>query len=166
MIFVCLFSFFLDGIITILVSEKSFLLPLFSIVSLVAIYPYMINRKKQFILYGLIIGMLYDIVYTQTLFLNTVVFIIISLTIILFYKYIPVNIVNSLLCTTLLIFIFRVLIFLILVLVGLKSFNWYAMFSSIYKSLIFNYFYLVIVYFLLWKIDKIKQRKHKILISI
>lgn len=159
MIFFSLFSFFLDGIASTLISNSSYLLPLFSIVSLALIYPYL-NDNRKFSILSLCMGFLYDIVYTQTLFLNTIAFVLIAIIIYLFYRFVPVNIINSLLCITILIIFFRLFVYLILILLGKEWFEWQRLFASIYQSFIINYLYMLIFYYILKKINKKQTNNH------
>lgn len=162
MILISIISFVFDGIISVILSENSILLPLFSLVSLIVIYPYLKNKEK-IILYGLIIGLLYDLVYTQTLFFNTIIFSVLALIILLFYKYLPINIINSVLLMVIVIVLFRISTYLTLVVVGKLLFNWNDLFASIYCSLLGNIIYLVLISFLLKKImNKKKQRKQSL----
>lgn len=101
-------------------------------------------------------------VYTQTLFLNTILFCFLALVVLLFYKYIPINIVNSYILAILLILLFRVLSYLALIFYYELSFNWKILFKSIYSSLITNLLYLTIMPFILGKIEG-KRRKKRLL---
>ena len=57
-------SFLLESTFTNIVSINSCLIPLFSLTSLVLIYPYMKKKKENYIIICLILGLFYDIVFT------------------------------------------------------------------------------------------------------
>lgn len=155
-----LISFICDGVLSLLISQNSLFIPLLSIMSLIVVYPHLKN-KQSIVMIGGILGLLYDIVYTQTLFFNTILFVCLSLIILLFYKYVPFNIVNSYFLAILLIFLFRICSYLVLTFFYQSSFNWTALFKSIYSSLIINFVYLLIVPFILNKIGGRKKKKLK-----
>lgn len=160
MIFI-LISFILDGVLSLLMNQDSIYIPLLSIMALIVVYPY-IKDKQRIVIMGGIVGLLYDVVYTQTLFLNTILFCFLALVVLLFYKYIPINIVNSYILAILLILLFRVLSYLALIFYYELSFNWKILFKSIYSSLITNLLYLTIMPFILGKIEG-KRRKKRLL---
>ncbi len=157
MIFI-LISFILDGVLSLLMNQDSIYIPLLSIMTLIVVYPY-IKDKQRIVIMGGIVGLLYDVVYTQTLFLNTILFCFLALVVLLFYKYIPINIVNSYILAILLILLFRVLSYLALVFYYELSFNWEVLFKSIYSSLITNLLYLTIMPFILGKIEGKRKKK-------
>ena len=70
-ILILLISFMLDSIVSNLVPLHSLFTPLFSLVSLIVVYPFFYGDKKKFLIYSGIYGFLYDIVYTNTIFVNT-----------------------------------------------------------------------------------------------
>lgn len=157
MIFI-LISFILDGVLSLLMNQDSIYIPLLSIMALIVVYPY-IKDKQRIVIMGGFVGLLYDVVYTQTLFLNTILFCFLALVVLLFYKYIPINIVNSYILAILLILLFRVLSYLALVFYYALSFNWEVLFKSIYSSLITNLLYLTIMPFILGKIEGKRKKK-------
>ena len=69
-VFISIVSFFLDGILSKYISLNSIFLPLFTIVSLVIIYPYFNNNIYRYLKFVAIIGILYDITYLNTVFFN------------------------------------------------------------------------------------------------
>ena len=137
-----LVSFILDGVLSLLINKDSIFIPVFSIMALIVVYPY-IKDKQRIVMIGGILGLLYDVVYTQTLFLNTILFCFLSLVVLLFYKYVPINIINSYILAFLLIFLFRVFSYLAIVFFYELDFNWNTLFKSIYSSIVTNLIYLV-----------------------
>ena len=75
-IIVTVISFFLESIVSNFVSINSDLfLPLFTIVSLVIIYPYLKKERANYYKIAAVLGLFYDIVYTDTLILNLFLFV-------------------------------------------------------------------------------------------
>lgn len=135
----------------------NFLIPLFILMSFVIIYPYMYSSKKKYLISILIIGIIYDITYTDTLFLNSLLFLLIGYFIIIMNKYINNNLINTLLIDLLVIIIYRVAIYLFLVFVNYINRNTNDLFISITNSLLINIIYSVILYELLKIIAKKRE---------
>ena len=85
-------SFLLDGILSnflpYMVGDLSLFTPMLTIVSFVIIYPFFVKNKKAYYLSSLIVGLCYDFMYTNLLFYNAILFLIVALLITLLYKYI------------------------------------------------------------------------------
>jgi len=77
-------SLLLDGILNNLLPfiNLSLFTPLLTLISIIIIYPLYIKKKKEYLLTIFITGIIYDLLYTNQLFLNGVVFFIIGLIII------------------------------------------------------------------------------------
>lgn len=144
MIIVLLLSFFVEGILSLSSIQNSIFLPLFSIMSIFVVYPY-IKNKKIYIIYSLILGLIYDIFYSQTLFLYTIIFLFISIIIILFNKYFPINFFNGLIESIIIIITFRLLSYLAYAISFNISIEIDYLFESIYKSLLLNLIYVYVV---------------------
>lgn len=163
MILIIILSFILEGIFTNLFSFNSLFLPLFSITSLVIAYSYFNKEKKYiFILISIIIGILYDICYTDSLFINTFTFTICSLLIILIDDYISNGFINKLCINIIIIIMFKIISYLLLFVFGFIKFNQNVLMKGIYSSLILNIIYGVILYFICDKIsNKLNIRKYE-----
>lgn len=140
MIILAILSFIFDGVISLLISKNSLFLSLFSIMSLLVIFPY-IKNKINLVYIAILLGFLYDIVYTQTPFLNTIIFLVISLIILLFYKYVPLNFISTCVLLIIIIIIFRTLSYILFILVNDYLFDFNSLLTSIYSSIILNVLY-------------------------
>lgn len=141
-------SFCIDGLFSNLVFYSDYFYPLFSLLSLVIVYPY--YKKRDFLKYlfsSICIGLLYDLVYTNTLFLNMILFSLVPIFVSYFYNLLKVNFSSSLCISFFLIIFYRVLTYLILLLVGYVYFDINNLLSSIYHSLVINFVYIAIVYY-------------------
>jgi rod shape-determining protein MreD len=143
MILLSILSFIFDGIFSLLVEKNSLLLSLFSLTSLIVIYPFII-KKHKLIYFALSLGFCYDIIYTQTPLLYTILFVILGLIILLYFRFIPYNIISSIICTTIIIFMYRILSYTCVILINDYKFSWDIVFRSFYSSLISNLVYLII----------------------
>lgn len=154
-------SFILDSIISILVSNNSIFLPVFSIVSLAVCYPYFNNNNYRFFKYSAVMGLFYDVVYTNTLFMNFFVFMIVAFSIIFISYLLSNNIYVTILLTISSIIIYRVISYLLLVISNHTSFSISILFRSIYSSLLINIIYGFLLYFLV----HLYAKRHKIIKS-
>lgn len=150
-------SFLLDGIISFFLNKNIILNPLFSLCSLIIIFKYYKKNITKYFILGAILGLFYDLVYTDTMFLNAGIFLFICLFISKFYKTFSYNLLNSIILTIIIIVIYRSLTFLVLSMVGITNFNLYNLLKSIYSSLILNIIYTSIYFF--------KKKKYKIYIA-
>ncbi|MDD2181024.1 MAG: rod shape-determining protein MreD [Bacilli bacterium] len=158
-IFIIILSLLLENIMSNLIPMGTFFNPLFSIVALVIIYPYFNNDDLRFIKFCAVIGLIYDIIFTNTLFLNMIVFIVVGLTIKLINIILSNNFINVMVISFISIVIYLILTYLILVIIGYKTFDFNYLFSTISKSLLSNIIYSFVIYIITDKISK----KHKIL---
>ena len=150
-IFISLVSFFLDGVLSKYISPNSIFLPLFTIVSLVLIYPYFNNNNNRYFKYIAILGLLYDIAYMNMAFYNFFIFI----------KYLLSHrLYINIIITIILIIVYRFINF-VFANITIKHVSWYDLFKSIYSSLILNIIYCIIIYL----ISEWYSKKHKILKS-
>ena len=86
-------SFFLDCIINILIGQNHIFNSLCFVISIAIIYPYF-KEHKNFLIVSFLIGLVYDLVITNTFILNGVVFFLLSLLIIKLNNKLSSNILN------------------------------------------------------------------------
>lgn len=144
---VMLISFVLDGVFSNIL--KAPFLPLFSIVSLVVMENYK-KSEKNYLINCSILGLLYDLVYTNTLFLNSLSFLLIGFIIMFCFHFLTHRLDIELLGTTLSIVLFRTFSFL-----TYKMFYntpSHLLLPSIYNSIIVNLIYCILIYLLVKKI--------------
>lgn len=147
-------SFFLDGILSFFINNNVIFNSLFTLTSLMVICRYY-NKKdalKYLILCG-VVGILFDIVYTDTLFLNAGLYLIIGVVIIKYFKLFRYNLLNSLLLLFIIICFYRTLTFIVLANVEFIKLDFYQLFKSIYSSLVLNIIYISCYFF--------KRKKYK-----
>lgn len=152
-----IFSFIFEAIFTNIFSLNSIFLPFFTITSLVVIYPFFNNKTSNFVITSIILGLLYDIVFSSSLFINTIVFGVSAFIIICFYSYAHFNVYSSIIINIIIIIFYRILSYLLLCMIEYLNFNQTVLFKGIYSSLIINIIYGILSYFLIYYIFK----KHK-----
>lgn len=157
---VIILSFLFDGIFSNLITNNSLLVPFFSLVCLLILYPYFNSNNGRFVIISGIVGLFYDIIYADSIFVNTFIFIIISIFIIRMSEYANYNLLNLCVLTIISICLYRVLSYLLLCIVGYLNFNEIILMKGICNSLIINIIYCIILYFITDYIGrKFKLRK-------
>lgn len=160
MIVILIISFLLESLVTKLFLSNSILTPLFTLTSLVVIFPYFKYEKDYFKL-CLILGFLYDIAYTNTLFVHCILFFIIGYITKILNYYISNNYINNSLMLIINIIIYRFLYYVIFTLSNNYTFSLNNLFKGIYSSLLINIIYISIVYYIIEK-SLFKNKKYKI----
>ena len=143
MIFV---SFLLEVLTASYLNFNTILIPLFTLMSFI----FIINNKNIYIL-TIIVGVLYDILYTSTPFLNTYIF----LFLIFILKKIDtknISLKNALFINFFIIILYKIIIFSILIFFNKIDFNLYIILNEIKSSIIINLIYTIILYFINKKI--------------
>lgn len=160
-----IFSFLLDGLLSnymsINIANPSYLRTIFSIISLVVVYNYF-DKDTKYLKLLIIYGFLFDIIYTNTLFLNIMLFLIIYLMIKKINIVVPNNLLTINLKALLAIISYHALSFIILVLANYQNYSFKLLFLILSRSVIMTIVYTTISYLFLKKIYfKIYDKKVK-----
>lgn len=140
---ILLISFFLDGIISFVFNNNILFNSLFSLMSLIVVFRYYKRREDiKYLITISLFGLLVDIIYTDTLFLNAGIYLIIGVVIVKYYKFFTYNLLNSMVLSFIIISLYRLLSFLVLSNAGIVSINFYKLLESIYSSLFLNLIYI------------------------
>lgn len=146
---VTILSFFLESIISNFIPlDSHFFVPLLSLMSLILIYPYFNGEKEDYIKVSALMGFLYDVVFTDTLLLNLVLFILIGLFICFLNRLFSTNFFSIVLVSVLVIIAYRFMNYGILCLSGLFEFQMIRFIDSILCSLLLNVIYVILLYFI------------------
>lgn len=151
LIYILLFiSFFLEGVVSNFIPfDTNFLNPLFSFVAIMTIgFPFLQKSKKYYII-CFIYGMLYDIVYTNTLFLHGILFLLLGYIGHYILHSLTLHLTNIVLFLFISITLYRIFTYGFLCLVKYVSFSSSLVLHSITSSLILNILYAVILYLIL-----------------
>jgi rod shape-determining protein MreD len=157
--FILIFSFLLEASFTNFISTDSVFIPLFVITSLVLLYPYFENKNLNYIIVCLILGIFYDIAFTNSPFINTISFGLIGGLIILCYNYVKYNVYTSNIINIIILISYRIISYIMILSINYVSFNNKIFFAGIYKSIILNVIYGVLFYFIIDLLAKIFNKK-------
>ena len=141
-------SFLLEVIFSNIVRLNSLFIPLFFIASLVIMYPYF-KSKLNYLIVCLLCGLLYDLGFMNTAFINTLCFTFTGLIIMLLHSYMNYNLVSTNIVNLLAIIFYRLITYLLLCLVAYNNFHILTLLKGIYSSLLINIMYGVILYLVL-----------------
>ena len=155
MIIYVILSFLLDGLLSnyfsTFIVDPSYLRTIYSVISLVIIFPYFENKKKYF--YILIsLGILFDIVYTNTFILNIVLFLLIYIFLNIIDYYLPYNLFTINLRGLLAITIYHIFSYLILLFSHYNNYSFNLFILILSRSIIMTIIYATISYLVIKKI--------------
>ena len=92
---IMLISLALESIINLNISFTSYLVPLFSLLSLILIYKFLKYNKKEYFIFAIVSGFIYDLVFTNFYVLNSVLFLLNSFIIYFYFKKMKYNLFNA-----------------------------------------------------------------------
>ncbi len=149
-------SVLLDGIVNNIIPfiNLSIFTPLLTLMSIIIIYPLYIKKKKEYLITIFVTGIIYDLLYTNQLFLNAIVFLIIGLIIIYLYKKITINYISILLFSLIIIILYIAITGLILLIFNVVPVNSSKILYIIKNSILLNLIYSEILFFIMKKIPK------------
>ncbi len=131
-------SFLLEGILSNYIYK---FIPLFTLTSIVISSYY---KQNDILKYSIFIGILYDVTYTNTIILNSLIFFFISLLTLYFNKNFKKNIFNLILLNIIVITIYLIITYLLQIILNNVELN-LIIFKTILKSITTNTIYLLIM---------------------
>lgn len=140
-----LITFFLDNLFNNLEIKELFF-PQFIVSSLIILF-IMLKDNKKYLILTLILGFIYDILYNNIPY-NIFIFLIIGLVIISYYKFFKISFINTILLTTIIIFIYNFLIFLISVIYLNNDYTTSIFINKFINSILLNIVYNALSYFI------------------
>lgn len=151
-----IFSYLLDGFISMIIPINNIYLykSFFSLISIIVIYPYFTYDKKQFIIITFILGLLYDLVYTNTFMLNAIIFTVISLLTIELYKILRNNIINGIIICIIDLFLYNTIVYIILKIFNVRTIPISLFLSNLLFIILINILYFSITYVLIKRFQK------------
>ena len=148
-------SFLLDGLMSNILPfnlvNPSYLKTIYSIISLVILYNYFDNKQK-YLKILIILGIFFDIVYTNTFILNIIVFLVIYIILSLVDYMIPTNIITINIKSISCIFLYHILTYIILLLANYNSYSIKLLGIILLRSIIMTIIYTTISYLIMNKI--------------
>lgn len=159
---IMILSLFLDGLLSFYKGLSLFniisIQTMFTITSIVLISRVYRKRYRDYYKMCLILGFVYDLLYTNALILNMLLFPLLGFITLKLYSFFQDNLINSLIINVIILLLHHLITFIILVIVGYLPFDLIALSSDIVSILIINNLYFIILYSIL-KRDKIKRGK-------
>ena len=153
-------SFILDSIVSNFISLNSVFTPLFTLMSLLLIYPYFKNNNYKYLITCFVSGLCYDLIYTDTIIIHGFLFLLIGFIVTRFSLILSNSFVNILILAIVCIVIYRFITYGLLLITANTSFKWIFLFKSIYKSILMNLIYVSMGYIILEKLSpKLKIRR-------
>ena len=132
-------SFILDGFLSNYLSNSLFV-PLFSLVSLLSLRIYFKNEMDYYKC-ACVLGLFYDIVYTNTFIFYACVFLLMAFIIKKISGIFASNFLNLSIGVIIVVFIFRIITYLCFWFTREFAFDYHMLLRGIYSSLILNIFY-------------------------
>lgn len=149
-IIITIISLVLDGMITnylpYLVNNLSPLTPLLTITSLVIIYPFYKKKIKKYYILAFVLGLLYDLMYTNLFLTDAAIFLILSIIIKNIYKNFNTNGFRILLYITFIICIYELIIAETYILFNIVPITPSSLSYKIINSLLLNLLYGQLLY--------------------
>ena len=139
------FSFIFENIFSNFVSTYSLFSPLFVLMTLIIIYPFLLNEKRSYYKYCFFTGILYDVIYTDTIVVHGLLFLIIGFIITKINLILANNHVNVMVMALIVMLLYRSILYCLLMLTGNVNANLYHFFQSIYLSFMANVIYVLIL---------------------
>lgn len=157
-IIILVISILLDGILTLylpyLPGNLSLFTPMLTIVSLILIYPFYRKKEKNYFITIFIVGLIYDLLYTNLLFYDAVVFLLLGLIIKKIYKDFDVTNIKISLYIILIIVIYELLFALFIIIFNLVPMTLSRLIYKITHSILLNIIYGETALFIINKVPK------------
>jgi len=164
-IIILIISFLLEGLMSNFIysslTDLNIFTALYTLITLVVIYPYFYNEKKYYILL-IIFAILIDVVYTNTFIINIVIFIVVSFVIKILNYILPQNLLISNIMTLCASFIYHILSYIILNIINYNSYPISLLFDICINSILMTIIYTTIIYMITKKLyDKFNKKQIK-----
>ena len=159
---ILLISIVLDGILSnflpYLVNDLSLFTPMLTVIEIFMIYPFFRKKEKNYFITIFIVGMIYDLLYTNLVFFNGVLFLIIGFISLEIYKNFEISYLKLIIYLILIISAYEILTGIILLVFNMVPVTLYKVLYKITHSLILNIIYGELIYLIINLIPK-KYRK-------
>lgn len=104
----------------------------------------LIKNKKLYFFLIIILGLIYDTLYSDIFFINTYFFVLYSLSLYVFYKNRKVTVLNIILTSVFCFILYDLFIFFLLILLKISNFKIDDLYYKLLHSFILNYTYILI----------------------
>ncbi len=145
-------SFLLDGILSnflaYMINDCSVLMPLFTLVSIILIYPFYQKKVKNYFVLSVVIGILYDLFYTNLFLTNAILYFMMVFFICHVYSKLNINWLTNLFLIMIGIIFYECLYAFLLFLFNIVPIDFFTLCYQIAHSLLLNVIYGEILYLL------------------
>lgn len=150
-----------DGLLTnylpYLVNDLSYFTPLFTVVSIFIIYPFYRKNNKKYFITIFLLGFIYDLFYTNLLFYNAVIFLIIGIISRFINKNFETSFLKLIIYTVIIVVLYESISAGILFVFNIVPISFDKLFYKISHSLLLNIIYMETIYIVI----KIIPKKYK-----
>ena len=119
---------------------------LFFLISLISLYPKIDNSRKHYFILLFISGFIYDIVITNIISINSLLFLLIGFINTLYVKNFNDKLINNLVFLNLMMFLYKILLYLFMIMVEISSFNIISFTYGLLMSLMINSIYYIFIF--------------------
>jgi len=163
-ILLTLFNLFFSNLLTnylpYLISNLSFFSFSLSLTSLVLLYPFFNNDNKKYLIYAGILGLVIDILVSNTLFLNVGVFILMGAIVVFANQFFINNPMNDSFLAMGILLIYNILIFLILNIIDYNNFSFLELYNVVVSNVLITFIYTFVMFHILrWLSKKYRIKK-------
>ena len=160
---IIIISLILDGFLSnfLPVIDLSYFTPLLTITSIFIVYPFFTKDEYKYYITSFIVGIIYDLLYTNLLFFNGIIFVLIAFLVRIIYKNLNVSLLKNILYIIILIIIYESSTALIFMIFNLVPITLNKLIYKITHSLLINIIYGELIYLILEILPK-KYKKIKI----
>lgn len=153
---ILILSFILDGILTNFLpyTELSLFTPLLTLVSIFLIYPFYKKTEIRYFVTLIILGLLYDLFYTNLLFFNATLFLLIGFITKIIYRNLDINFIKLIIYIIGIIIIYELTTGIIILIFNLVPITITKILYKITHSILLNVIYAELIYFILKIIPK------------
>lgn len=138
-------SLIIDGILSNIfpytINNLSLFTPLLTLISIYLIYPFYKKKEQKYMKTLFLTGIIYDLLYTNLIFYNAIIFTIIGIISKYIYKHYEINYLNIIIQIILIVTIYESLNALIIILFNLVPMSISRLFYKITHSLLLNIIY-------------------------
>lgn len=160
-IIIIVISLLFDGLLTnylpYLVNDLSYFTPLFTVVSIFIIYPFYRKNNKKYFITIFLLGFIYDLFYTNLLFYNAVIFLIIGIISRFINKNFETSFLKLIIYTVIIVVLYESISAGILFVFNIVPISFDKLFYKISHSLLLNIIYMETIYIVI----KIIPKKYK-----
>ncbi|MDD3341141.1 MAG: hypothetical protein PHN72_02950 [Bacilli bacterium] len=155
---ICIISLLLQSVTSNLIPIHTYLLtPLFSISALIIIFPYF-KDKNKYLFSCFIFGLCYDILFSSYLFINSFLFFLIGILILILNRQWNNHIFNIVLFQVLTVFTYQFIYYFLLSIIDKIEWNSAVAFKMVGNSLLLNVLYIIGLYY----VTDFLSKKYKI----